>query len=301
MLVLNILSLAAIVSAWGTLGHRTVAYIAYKHVSETTQQGVDSILDFGNNNEDVSDGAIWADQVRRARPWTEGWHFIDAEDSPPNRCVVSFPSDCGKRDEGCIITAINNQTQLFLDPNTEAEVRQEALKFILHFIGDIHQPLHDENFERGWNEIHTCWHKACADMNLHSLWDTEIPEKIVGFTRKPSEAQIKDAAAQWADQLVSDSGAVDLSAECVDLNNPETCSIRWATEANAYNCKYVLTHDISWFQGRDLSTDYYNGAKPIVEFLIGKAGVRLAAWLEALFTEQNARASSQFVAQNMEF
>jgi hypothetical protein len=88
------------------------------------------------------------------------------------------------------VSAINQQTAAFIDPSTGPTLRQEALKFILHFIGDIHQPLHVENVERGGNEISVCWHKACHH-NLHSVWDTTIPHQICGLkTSRRREASL---------------------------------------------------------------------------------------------------------------
>ena len=177
------------------------------------------------------------------------------------------------------MSAINQQTAAFIDPSTDPTLRQEALKFILHFIGDIHQPLHVENMERGGNEISVCWHKACHH-NLHSVWDTTIPHQICGLKTSPSPAEEKQASQSWATQLSGGSSnswetiAELLAAECSQVSSPDTCSLAWANEANGFVCSYVLKNGADWFQGRDLSTDYYDGAAPVVEYLVGKAGVR---------------------------
>jgi hypothetical protein len=60
---------------WGDVGHRTVAYLAYKYLQPSTQEYIDGILAYGDG-EDVSDGAVWPDQIKRQRPATAPWHFI---------------------------------------------------------------------------------------------------------------------------------------------------------------------------------------------------------------------------------
>jgi S1/P1 Nuclease len=300
---LTLVAFSPLVSAWGMLGHRTVAYIAYGLSSPETQQLVDTILDYEGDGRDVSDGAIWPDQIRHARPWTGAWHFIDALDNPPHHCEVSYPADCGVGNEGCIVSALRNQTLAFIDPETTDLARQEALKFVLHFVGDLHQPLHDENLLRGGNGIPACWHNACARVNLHSVWDTLIPDQIVGLRTRASYQEIKDGAAKWA-KLLTGQEAMDMTKECVNVEEPEKCAVEWAREVNAFNCLYVLKNGTSYFDGRDLSTDYYDGAKPIVEYLIGKAGVRLATWLEAMIAEHKKQLSMklrQHVVHTLEF
>jgi hypothetical protein len=306
MRLLSILLLASSVSAWGNLGHRTVAYIAYKLISPYHQHVVDDILDYGLDGRDVSDGAVWPDQIRHARPWTGAWHFIDALDNPPESCVVEYPKDCGVHNEGCIISALRDQTKAFIDPASSDLQRQEALKFVIHFVGDLHQPLHDENLLRGGNGIPTCWHNACARTNLHSVWDTLIPDAIIGLPNRASYQQIKDGARRWAALLVPESNNSTLQeAECVDVEDPERCSLEWAKEVNAFNCKYVLKNGLAWFEGKDLSGEYYEGAKPIVEYLVGKAGVRLAGWLEAMIVEyekaKSGEATGQKKSRKLEF
>lgn len=73
-----------------------------------------------------------------------------------------------------------------------------------------------------------------------------------------------------------------MAAECQDLGKAEECSFVWADEANQWICDYVLKDDVAGVEGKDLSTEYYDGAVGIVDLLIGKAGRRLGAWVNAL-------------------
>jgi len=288
--------LAHHVAGWGATGHRAVAYLAFNYLSPDTTKYLTDILE-NYPPYDISDAATWADQVRHSRPYTEGWHFIDARDSPPNSCFVQYPQDCGSEDEGCVISAIANQTSLFISPDTSSLTRKEALRYLLHFVGDIHQPLHAENAYRGGNQIKVCFRKACAHNNLHSVWDTYIPHKILGLSTSPSQQEERTAAKSWADELYSDSPQV-LSAECSDVLDPDHCTIGWAEESNALVCSYVMTPGLDWLKSNDLSLEYYDGAKPIVEAQISKAGARLAAWLEAVVREAQSQAAASRTISN---
>jgi len=201
---------------------------------------------------------------------------------------VNYPQDCtnSKHKHGCIIDAISNQTSLFLDPSTDATTRQEALKYLLHFFGDIHQPLHVENAYRGGNEIPVCWGNACSHNNLHEVWDKYIPYKITGTKSSAKHDEEMASAQKWADKLYSanvlrakDGGD---SLACQSVQSPNDCSLPWASEANSYVCSYAMKESVDWYENNDLSGAYYEGAAPIVEYLIGRAGERLGVYLNAL-------------------
>lgn len=146
------------------------------------------------------------------------------------------------------------------------------MRFLLHFIGDIHQPLHTEDELRGGNGIPVLFRKKHT--TLHGVWDTDIPDKIRGGNLKDEYAQ----ASAWADDLFANG----VQGSCTDISTPEDCALVWAGEANKEVCAYVLKDDVEGVENQDLSGEYYDGAVPIVEELIAKAGYRLGAWLNAL-------------------
>jgi S1/P1 Nuclease len=118
--------------------------------------------------------------------------------------------------------------------------------------------------------------------NLHSVWDTWIPRRIVGVGEHASRAEEKVAAAIWASKLYTRQMAGGVrAAGCAMVRTPDVCSVVWAMESNAHVCSYVFKPSVEWLQTNDLSGEYYEGAVAVVEGLIAKAGVRLAAWLEA--------------------
>jgi hypothetical protein len=193
---------------------------------------------------------------------------------------------------------LNSQTSLLLNTTNPFRTRNEALKFILHFIGDIHQPLHTEDLARGGNDIPVQFdgHRT-QRTNLHSVWDSSIARKLNGLSFDAHAVEEKPAAVKWAAQLAervklssssSSSSSVkslglSLADECTDLEDLNRCGIEWATESNALVCKYVLAPGLSWVKENDLGRgEYYEGAAPIVELQIARAGVRLAAWVNAI-------------------
>ncbi|QRV81262.1 S1/P1 nuclease [Ceratobasidium sp. AG-Ba] len=263
---LPVLSLAPSAFAWGALGHRTVAVVAQNYLSSATKTWVTNIL-----GDTLANVATWADDYRSTTDgkFSSGFHYIDAEDSPPSSCSVSYSRDCAG---GCIVSAMSLQTSRVQQTSLSASERTIALKFITHFLGDVTQPLHDENYETGGN-----------------VWDTSIPEKYVG-------GNSVSYATTWANQIIAKlaSGGAYASSKaswlsCVDPSTAQTCSLAWASDANAIVCSYVLKTDPS---GKELSTTYYTGALPLVEQQIAKGellhiadcGIRLAAYLNMIVT-----------------
>jgi hypothetical protein len=163
--------------------------------------------------------------------------------------------------------------------------------FLMHFVGDLHQPLHVEDAYRGGNEITpVCFAKACANNNLHSVWDKYIPHKIVTLKNSATNEEEKVAAQEWADKLytANERRGFTTVKQCDDVLKPVDCSLAWAKESNTWICKYVMKQSVEWLKSNDLSKGYYTSAVPIVEELIGKAGVRLGAWLNAMVASVQA-------------
>jgi hypothetical protein len=182
-----------------------------------------------------------------------------------------------------------SQTNRVNDDKLDQNDQTEALKFLIHFLGDIHQPLHAEALDRGGNEIHVCFDGRCGkEENLHSIWDTDIPHKINGLKHSLKHNEEKEPAAQWAASLFQTNRFRPLHAECSDIQNPLECAMLWARETNRLNCDYVLKNGVNWLEDNDLGGAYYAGSAPIVNEQIYKAGVRLATWLNALAAQRSS-------------
>ncbi|KAL8668935.1 MAG: hypothetical protein Q9224_007765, partial [Gallowayella concinna] len=155
--------------------------------------------------------------------------------------------------------------------------RKQALEFLIHFIGDITQPLHDEAKAVGGNQIPVLW--AGNKTNLHATWDTQMVEKDAGGSYGAA------VIASFSDRLIAaiDGGVyASQKAEwisCSDVKNAGACALGWAQDANRINCLYVLKVDET---GQELEGGYYTGAKPYIELQIAKAGYRLGSWVNNL-------------------
>lgn len=187
-----------------------------------------------------------------------------------------------------------------MDTSNSDIARKNATMFLLHLIGDLHQPLHTTGFERGGNEVEpVCWKRdpppnGCSGQkNLHSVWDTLILSKLRGLASSLTPSEERTAATEWADDIFtkqSQSGAGP-DGECADIHGVD-CILGWTIESNALVCDTVVpTADWKeWIKDNDLAGDYYEQNKKVVEDQVGKAGLRLAAWLnaiaEAIFVEE---------------
>ncbi|KAK4939608.1 hypothetical protein LTR10_020108 [Elasticomyces elasticus] len=260
------------IHAWGSLGHRTIAYLASLHFTPASNRFTNTLL----HGQDISEAALFPDKVRHMPQfaYSAAWHFIDAQDSPPHQCGINMTRDCLA--EGCVVSAIANHTARVADPHLPRFYRGQSLRFMIHFFGDVHQPLHTEAEDRGGNEVSVSFDGHAT--NLHSVWDTLIPNKYAAYDHGDDELL---AAWTWAQRLyANDSRSLD---ECMD--DAAECGLEWASEANAYVCSYVLAKDV---HDQDLGGKYYEGAVPIVDEMVGKAGRRLAAWINAMTASASA-------------
>ncbi len=169
---------------WGRDQHQVVGEIAEENLTPEAKTAVARIL---GSSDRLSDVATWADQVKHDRRDTAPWHYINYPLDLPE-------PDYDVRDtkEGNIVAAIENQIALLKDPRALPSEREEALKFLVHFVGDIHQPLHcGLESDRGGNTIAFYWKNKVA--NLHSFWDSAVLAKDKGKT-----------VSRWAAELQED-------------------------------------------------------------------------------------------------
>ena len=168
---------------WGRQGHRIVGDIAQERLTEVTKRNVQSLI--GNNT--LASVANWADEIRPERDETFGWRFVNI---PKDAQGFSDQRDCyrpedkhkGANDDhqNCVVGRIEYFKRVVGYKNAPREHRIEARKFVVHFVGDIHQPLHAIGDAKGGNGVHVtefgsnrCGRYPC---NLHSAWDSGLIE-----------------------------------------------------------------------------------------------------------------------------
>ncbi|KAF7318834.1 Nuclease Le1 [Mycena chlorophos] len=292
------------VYGWGAVGHQAIGYIAMQFLSPKALELVQTSLGTTYSGS-LGPAAPWADQVRSlpAYSWSAPYHFVDSEDNPPTSCSVSESRDCGNG--ACVLGAIANYTMRVVDAGLSDMQRQEALKFLDHFIGDVTQPLHVEARALGGNQISVRCNGAST--SLHAMWDTGIITKFLVTNYSNSVTTWADALAARLKSRAFNGAPVSSFVSCSSVTEPVkrsiysdiatlsslnsdaldsrtitplACPLAWAQDANKLDCSYVFKYT----PGTDLCTgSYYDGAVPIIETQIAKAGYRLAGWLNVLF------------------
>ena len=155
--------------AWGALGHRLVARLAESSLDAQAQAEVARLLR-GEADPSLAGIAAWADELRSTDPdlgrRSARWHYVNIDDPG---CNFDPQADC--RGGNCIVIALEQQAAILADPARSDEERRQALKFVVHFVGDLHQPLHaGRSHDRGGNDYQVNWNGKGS--NLHSLWDS---------------------------------------------------------------------------------------------------------------------------------
>ncbi|KAK7962179.1 nuclease PA3 [Apiospora aurea] len=254
---------------WGSLGHITIAYIATNFVQDDTATYFKELL--RNDTVDYLAGQF-----------TKDFHFIDAKDAPPTNCHVDLDRDCKK--DGCVVSSLDNYTRQLLDSELVPWRRSQAAKFVIHFVGDISQPLHAENVAQGGNGLHVRWEGA--DLNLHHHRRADAG----GIHRKPYPA-----AHAWAANLTAAirhgkySEQSTTWADGMSLDDPIQTAMAWARESNAIVCSTVLPDGPSAIVGQELAGGYFERAAPVVELQVARAGYRLAQWLDLIVERIHAQ------------
>jgi hypothetical protein len=245
--IVALLAVCPYTLAWGPEGHRLVARIADTQLTPAAKAKIESILAPG---ETIMSMASWADETRRARPETGPWHYIDIQITDKH---LDMARDCPKGD--CVIAKIAEFRKALADPNTPADARREALLFVVHFVGDMHQPLHcSDNHDKGGNDVKVMFFDR--ESNLHTVWDSGLigrmePEDELFAT---ALAESGRHAHKWANGTVED----------------------WANQIHKTAVKVVYGRLPKVPQPLPLSTTYERTADPLIRTEIAKAGARLA-------------------------
>jgi S1/P1 Nuclease len=267
--------------AWGPDGHAIVAQIAEMRLEAPARAKVVQLLSL-ESKQHLDEVASWADDYRVSHPETGGWHFVDI---PLNSSAYNPSRDCGGGD--CVVYQIQRFAAILSNPNAEPNERLQALKFVVHFVGDIHQPLHDEtdfsrypppDGDRGGNKIHVSFLGDSA--NLHSLWDGEIIDDILGIDRPPHDfaPRLEITRPEAADLNSRISGIQEARWAPPGLAaNLGVATIQWANGSHslartAYK-KLPRRRRSGW---EDTYEDY---AWPVIQTQLAASGVRLARLL----------------------
>jgi hypothetical protein len=149
--------------AWGDFGHRLVARLAYLKLEPAARSGVDSLL--GGGVEAFIDASLWADRSKAGRPNTVPWHYVNI---PLEADGYDRARDCPK--SNCIVEKLEQYLEVLKSSTATKPEKREALRFVLHFVADIHQPLRcADHDDRGGTDVVLVWEKKTT--NLREVWD----------------------------------------------------------------------------------------------------------------------------------
>ncbi|OAF06698.1 hypothetical protein AYJ54_19460 [Bradyrhizobium centrolobii] len=263
-------------SAWGDEGHQVVALVAQSFLEPDVRKRVNALLAADTDPltaHDIASAATWADKYRDAnvdnsRERTRQWHFVDIEITGPNLDQACFnhpavpngkPASDGPKDD-CVVDKIQQFAAELTDPATDAEERVVALKFLLHFVGDVHQPLHSsDDHDRGGNDKRVSASGLSAG-NLHHFWDTEFVDQLGPDARTIASDLIGHITSAQQTQWQS-GGPSDWAKEAFAISKADTYG-----ELPPPNQRGSFR----------LSDDYVAMATNDAALQLSKAGVRLA-------------------------
>ncbi|XP_024387629.1 endonuclease 4 isoform X3 [Physcomitrium patens] len=284
------------VVAWGADGHRVTCLIAEPLLYEPTKQAIAALLPKSANG-NLADLCTWPDDVRwmDKYKWTRELHWVN---TPNHVCKYDYNRDCHDHmgtPNVCISGAINNFTHILWNHTRnrnmkngrdiftcyrafvfgEAEDVTEALLFLAHFMGDIHQPLHTGfRSDQGGNNISVYWYHRRSD--LHHVWDTEIVSKALKENHNSDPEIMADSILNNA----TDNWASEVDAWGICHNRKLSCPDTYATESINLACKWAYSGAAP---GTALGDEYYTSRLPTVELRLAQGGVRLAAILNSIF------------------
>ena len=236
---------------WGKTGHRVVGEIAEKNLTVEVREIVRDLLD----GHSLANASTWADEMRSNSKFDKysSWHYINL---PIDKEYDEIPSTANN-----VITQISKAIEVLNSPLANREVKQFYLKYLIHMVGDLHQPLHTGREEDwGGNKIQVNFkgRKGAENWtNLHDLWDAGIIDDY------------KMSYTEYATKLM----------DIKKLDFPQGNALEWSKESHSFVPKIYETT-----AGSYLSYDYVYEVLPIIDQRLFQAGIRLSTILNEIFS-----------------
>lgn len=236
---------------WGWTGHRAIARIAENHLTDNAAAAIRDLL----GQESLPDVSTWADEIRSREEWryTAPWHYVNVPEGESYAESEKYP-------EGDIIVALRQSEATLRNRGAPRQRRIEALKFLVHFIGDLHQPMHAGlASDRGGNRIEVRWMSDPDPTNLHFVWDNHLID--AGDLEFDEWAKLLDHAATEQVREWQSTSYVD-----------------WMEESRQHRREAY-----EFPRNRPLGGDYLHKHLPVVRLRLLQAGIRLAGMLNSVF------------------
>jgi hypothetical protein len=309
---LLILLLPAPAHAWGCKGHQVIALLAEKHLNPRALAMVKQILADSpidpnlsryckeGGTDPMADASTWPDDIRSQRPETAPWHYVDIPLGTTHREVEKF---CDPK-EGCVTSAIRDELATLRSTDASPQEKADALRFLIHFVGDLHQPLHAvSNNDLGGNCVPVTFFDEAPQLrnqqleiyspNLHAVWDTNILEratdgktvdqvaseldesfhgKITGWEKTTPDV---DGWA-WESYLLAHKDAYGKLPVRISAETPQ--HVTSCVDDNHVSARRLTLNE-------RLEEPYQEIAVPVVRERLAQAGTRLALLLNRLWPE----------------
>jgi hypothetical protein len=256
--------------AWGKTGHRVVAAIADKELSGLARARIEQILEPG---ESLDEAANWPDEMRAApgefwQKTATPWHYVTLSGTVYDHAAP----------EGDALQALDHFSRVLQDPSASRADKQTALRFVIHLVGDLHQPLHvGKCCDRGGNDVKVTFFGKPT--NLHAVWDSLlVDDQQLSFSELAAklERHIKneDVVSWWDANPLH---WISESAQIRDSLYPTAADFKKASAGKAQQPGETALPDLSY--------DYVFRFTPVVQKRLSQGGIRLAAYLNAVFSQ----------------
>ncbi len=202
---------------WGQTGHRTTAEVASKHLTKKATKEINKLL----KGKSLALVSTYADEIKSERSFNEyrPWHYVNIPFDKKYTEIEPNP-------EGDIIQAINFCIEILKDKNTSEKDKAFHLKLLVHFMGDLHQPMHlGLEEDKGGNDFQVRWFNDGT--NLHAVWDskmidqfqmsyTELSENLPALNKQEIIKLQQGSVLEWAEEMRSLTKEVYSSASVGD-------------------------------------------------------------------------------------
>jgi hypothetical protein len=238
--------------AWGPAGHRIVGHIAEMNLDPEILKTIRKKF----NIKHLANVANWADEIKRNDNKPDVLHYTNIA---VNHRTYDQKRDCPRK--RCVTEKIKEYESILVDPASSSKSKKEALKFLIHLVADVHQPMHlGYEKDRGGNEIAVYFGDKLT--NLHRVWDHDLivlnGKSQLQFARQLNRSITSENKKQWAGGTPDD----------------------WSNESRALVLDY--SYRLQFSRGRELSLGYIREGRRIAEERLQSAGIRLAEMLNRL-------------------
>ena len=235
---------------WGPTGHRTTGKIAEMHLTNKAKRKIDKLL----KGESLAFVSTFGDQIKSDRKYSEfySWHYVNMD-------LDQKYADAEKNPKGDLVTGINKCIEILKDEKSSEEDKVFYLKLLVHFVGDLHQPLHiGQKEDKGGNTVQVQWFGQGT--NLHTVWDSKMIE-------------------EW------NMSYLELANNAKDLSKDEIKAIKKGTVVEWVDEVHEITKEVykSAKKGENLKYRYSYDHLETVRTQLQKGGIRLAKILNEIF------------------